>query len=68
MPSPTQNLAFFRTAARYLTEPHPSARNPVTMAPHPVPWGVYATRLTRTSKLYALLPPIPPFFFPSQCI
>ncbi|KAF2676158.1 hypothetical protein K458DRAFT_322488 [Lentithecium fluviatile CBS 122367] len=49
MPSPSAQRSFFRTAARYLTEPHPFARNPVTVRPHPVPWNVYAKKMARTT-------------------
>ncbi|KAJ4299012.1 hypothetical protein N0V90_004256 [Kalmusia sp. IMI 367209] len=48
MPSPTQNLGMFRTAARYLTEPHPFARNPVSMKPHAVDYSLYFKRIGRT--------------------
>ncbi|KAL5458621.1 hypothetical protein PMIN06_003263 [Paraphaeosphaeria minitans] len=48
MPSPTQKFAMFRTAARYLTEPHPFARNPVTAKPHPVDFSLYPKRMVRT--------------------
>ncbi|KAF2250338.1 hypothetical protein BU26DRAFT_300109 [Trematosphaeria pertusa] len=49
MPQATQVRTMFRTAARYLTEPHPFARNPVMQAPHAVPWGVYGRKLGRTA-------------------
>ncbi|KAF2472518.1 uncharacterized protein BDR25DRAFT_15007 [Lindgomyces ingoldianus] len=52
MPSPTQARGFFRSAARYLSEPHPFARNPVTVASHSVPYGVYGKRLLRSSAFY----------------
>ncbi|KAL1610593.1 hypothetical protein SLS60_002263 [Paraconiothyrium brasiliense] len=48
MPSPTQKFAMFRTAARYLTEPHPFARNPVTAKPHAVDFSLYPRRIART--------------------
>lgn len=41
----------FRTAARYLTEPHPFARNPVTMRPHAVDYSLYPKRIARTGGL-----------------
>lgn len=44
----------FRTAARYLTEPHPFARNPVTAKPHAVDFSLYPRRIARTGTLYAL--------------
>lgn len=51
MPSPTQARSIFRSASRYLTEPHPFARNPVTQRPHAVPWNVYTKRLGGTAVL-----------------
>lgn len=52
MPSPTQKLTMFRTAARYLTEPHPFARKPITMKPHAVDYSLYVKRVGRTGALY----------------
>ncbi|KAF1976873.1 hypothetical protein BU23DRAFT_14235 [Bimuria novae-zelandiae CBS 107.79] len=48
MPSPTQKFAMFRTAARYLTEPHPFARNPVTVKSHALDFSLYPKRIART--------------------
>ncbi|ORY03729.1 hypothetical protein BCR34DRAFT_492155 [Clohesyomyces aquaticus] len=49
MPSPTKSMGFLRTAARYLSEPHPFNRRPVTMAPHSVPYSIYGKRVTRSA-------------------
>ena len=46
----------FRTAARYLTEPHPFARNPTSVRPHAVDYTLYPRRIARTGKLYVPLP------------
>ncbi|KAK3214572.1 hypothetical protein GRF29_19g599446 [Pseudopithomyces chartarum] len=48
MPSPTQKFSMFRTAARYLTEPHPFARNPTSVRPHAVDYSMYPKRIART--------------------
>ncbi len=48
MPSATPARSIFRTAARYLTEPHPYGRNPTTVPSHSVPWNIYPKRLVRT--------------------
>ena len=42
----------FRTAARYLTEPHPFARNPISVKPHAVDYSLYPKRIARTGGLY----------------
>lgn len=42
----------FRTAARYLTEPHPFARNPTSVRPHAVDYSMYPKRIARTGTLY----------------
>ncbi|KAF2744751.1 hypothetical protein M011DRAFT_479515 [Sporormia fimetaria CBS 119925] len=49
MPAGTPRMSMIRSAARYLTEPHPFARRPTTMGSHPVAWGVYANHIGRTS-------------------
>lgn len=51
MPSPTQKFSMFRTAARYLTEPHPFARNPTSVRPHAVDYSMYPKRIARTGTL-----------------
>lgn len=55
MPSPTQKFAMFRSAARYLTEPHPFSRNPITVKPHAVDFSVYPKRAARTGAVYVSL-------------
>lgn len=52
MPAATPRLSFFRTAARYLTEPHPYGRRSITQAAHPVAWAEYAKHVGRTSVVY----------------
>ncbi|KAF2438144.1 hypothetical protein P171DRAFT_437218 [Karstenula rhodostoma CBS 690.94] len=52
MPSATQKLTMFRTASRYLTEPHPFARNPVTMKSHAVNYSIYPKRVARAGALF----------------
>ncbi|KAF2117215.1 hypothetical protein BDV96DRAFT_571718 [Lophiotrema nucula] len=52
MPSPTQARSFMRSAARYLTEPHPFARNPTTMASHPIQWRPYVQHFSRAGTFY----------------
>lgn len=52
MPAATPRLSFFKTAARYLTEPHPYGRRSITQAAHPVAWAEYAKHVGRTSVVY----------------
>ncbi|KAH8722913.1 hypothetical protein GQ44DRAFT_621679 [Phaeosphaeriaceae sp. PMI808] len=52
MPSATPVRTMFRSAARHLTEPHPFARNPVSMASHPWRAGDLGKRLARTSVVF----------------
>jgi hypothetical protein len=56
MPSVTPRMSLFRSAARYLTEPHPFARKPMAMASHSVPWAIYTKHVGRTMGSYV------PFF------
>ncbi|CAI6331633.1 unnamed protein product [Periconia digitata] len=51
MPSPTPKPSFLRSAALYLTEPHPYGRRPVTMASATIPWANYPKRIARTGVL-----------------
>jgi hypothetical protein len=52
MPSATQVRAMFRSVARNMVEPHPFARNPVSMAPHSWRAGDLSKRFVRTSAVY----------------
>jgi hypothetical protein len=51
MPSPTPIRAIFRTFARNMVEPHPFARNPVTMTPHSWRAGDLMKKQLRTSAV-----------------
>ncbi|KAF2259506.1 hypothetical protein CC78DRAFT_585886 [Lojkania enalia] len=52
MPSATQARQVMRSAARYLTEPHPFARKPVTMTPHSVRYADLGKHFTRAAVFY----------------
>ncbi|KAF2124065.1 hypothetical protein P153DRAFT_371363 [Dothidotthia symphoricarpi CBS 119687] len=52
MPSPTQARTMFRSAARYLTEQHPFARNPTTMPSHSIRYLDLNKRVVKASALY----------------
>ncbi|KAF2193990.1 hypothetical protein K469DRAFT_709463 [Zopfia rhizophila CBS 207.26] len=52
MPSATPVRGFLRTAARYLSEPHPMNRSPVTQTPHTVPYSIYGKRVLRAGAFY----------------
>jgi hypothetical protein len=52
MPSPTQARLMFRSLSRHLSEPHPFARNPITMTPHSWRMGDLTKKLGRTSVVY----------------
>ncbi|KAF2735874.1 hypothetical protein EJ04DRAFT_180791 [Polyplosphaeria fusca] len=52
MPSPTQARFFLRSASKYLTEPHPFSRNPVTMQAHAVPLRPYFNHMKKTARFY----------------
>ncbi|KAH7069692.1 hypothetical protein BKA63DRAFT_421657 [Paraphoma chrysanthemicola] len=52
MPSATPIRTMIRTAARSMVEPHPFARNPVSMAPHAWRAGDLGKRLVRTSTVF----------------
>ncbi|CAO2647675.1 Nn.00g085970.m01.CDS01 [Neocucurbitaria sp. VM-36] len=52
MPSATQVRTMFRSAARHLTEPHPFARNPVSMRAHAWRAGDLSKRVIKTSTVY----------------
>jgi hypothetical protein len=54
MPSATPVRTMMRSLARNMVEPHPFARSPVTMAPHPWRAGDLGKRLLRTSAVYVL--------------
>ncbi|KAF2849602.1 hypothetical protein T440DRAFT_131152 [Plenodomus tracheiphilus IPT5] len=49
MVSATQMRTMFRSAARHLTEPHPFARNPISMQPHAWRAGDLSKRVIKTS-------------------
>jgi hypothetical protein len=51
MPSATPVRAMLRTWARQMTEPHPFARNPVSVKPYPTQYGVMFRKLGRTATL-----------------
>lgn len=42
----------FRTFARSMVEPHPFARNPISMAPHAWRAGDLGKKLVKTSAVY----------------
>ncbi|KAF2654796.1 hypothetical protein K491DRAFT_693460 [Lophiostoma macrostomum CBS 122681] len=48
MTRPTPRMSFLSSASKYLTEPHPFSRRPITTAPHAVDYMVYARRVGRT--------------------
>lgn len=52
MPSPSQARIMWRSLARGMVEPHPFARNPITMAPHAWRAGDLGRRLVKTSSVY----------------
>ncbi|KAJ4401022.1 hypothetical protein N0V91_008276 [Didymella pomorum] len=49
MPSATPVRTMLRTWARNMTEPHPFARNPVSVKPYPAQYSVMFRKLGRTS-------------------
>jgi len=51
MPSATPVRAFMRNAARYLSEPHPFGRNPVTQPAHKIDTSLYFKRVGTNAKL-----------------
>ncbi|EMD88766.1 hypothetical protein COCC4DRAFT_137356 [Bipolaris maydis ATCC 48331] len=52
MPSATQARIMWRTLSRGMVEPHPFARNPITIAPHAWRAGDLGQRLVKTSAVY----------------
>jgi len=52
MPSPTQARLLWRTLSRSMVEPHPFARNPITMTPHAWRAGDLSRKLVKTSAVY----------------
>ncbi|KAG9199044.1 hypothetical protein G6514_009146 [Epicoccum nigrum] len=52
MPSATPARAMLRTWARQMTEPHPFARNPITVKPYPAQYGVMFRKLGRTATYF----------------
>ncbi|KAF1911968.1 hypothetical protein BDU57DRAFT_459903 [Ampelomyces quisqualis] len=52
MPSATSIRTMFRSVARNMVEPHPFARNPITMSPHTWRVGDLGKRVVRTSAVY----------------
>ncbi|KAH6865505.1 hypothetical protein J4E90_007925 [Alternaria incomplexa] len=52
MPSPTQARLLWRTLSRNMVEPHPFARNPITMTPHAWRAGDLSRKLVKTSAVY----------------
>ncbi|KAF2825317.1 hypothetical protein CC86DRAFT_371031 [Ophiobolus disseminans] len=52
MPSASQARLMFRSAARHLTEPHPFARNPITIKPHSWRAGDLSKKMVKTSAVY----------------
>lgn len=50
MPAGTPRLSMFKSVSRYMTEPHPFARNPVTVKPAPIAWNALARHMGRTGK------------------
>ncbi|KAF2029820.1 hypothetical protein EK21DRAFT_66859 [Setomelanomma holmii] len=52
MPSATPIRTMIRTAARSMVEPHPFARNPVSMAPHAWRVGDLGRKFMRTSAVF----------------
>lgn len=58
MPAGTPRLSMFKSVSRYMTEPHPFARNPVTVKPAPIAWNALARHMGRTGKSYVTLLPL----------
>ncbi|KAF9698025.1 hypothetical protein EKO04_004449 [Ascochyta lentis] len=52
MPSATAARTMIRSWARQMTEPHPFARNPVTVKPYPAQYRVMGKKLLRTSAVF----------------
>ncbi|KAJ4988267.1 hypothetical protein SVAN01_06202 [Stagonosporopsis vannaccii] len=52
MPSATPVRTMIRSWARQMTEPHPFARNPVTVKPYPAQYSVMFRKLGRTSTVF----------------
>ncbi|KAF3034112.1 hypothetical protein E8E11_001910 [Didymella keratinophila] len=52
MPSATPVRSIIRSWARNMTEPHPFARNPVSVKPYPAQYSVMFRKLGRTSLVF----------------
>ncbi|KAH7381474.1 hypothetical protein DE146DRAFT_286934 [Phaeosphaeria sp. MPI-PUGE-AT-0046c] len=52
MPSPSQTRTMFRSFARSMVEPHPFARNPISMTPHAWRAGDLGRKLVKTSSVF----------------
>lgn len=51
MPSATPVRTMIRSWARNMTEPHPFARNPVSVKPYPAQYSVMFRKVGRTSMV-----------------